>query len=106
MSAYAVPLPPGADPKHSDTWEVIDGVPLRMVWSKPSLPGLGVDVRVVATQAGDGHILGDEPPEIYWDDDGGHSPAVARQVAEAILEACDLADRCASRQLRLVQGGA
>lgn len=105
MSAagYAVPLPPGADPKHADAWEVVNGVPVRLVWSHPLLPaGAGVDVRVVCTQAGDGHVLTEEPPEVYWDDEAGHSPAVARQVAEAILEACDLADRWASRQLRLV----
>jgi hypothetical protein len=71
--------------------------------------GTGVDVRVVCTQAGDGHIVIDdpiEPPvEIYWADTG-YPPAVARAVAAAILKAADLADQWASRQLRLVQGGA
>ncbi|OBG36195.1 hypothetical protein A5671_21700 [Mycolicibacter heraklionensis] len=96
-TAYSVPLPPGADPRRSDLWEDVDGVPLRQIWSVPMpLPEtIDVDVRVVCTQAGDGHIItGDpnEPVAIHWEDTG-YSPAVARQVAAAILEAADLADQ-------------
>ncbi|ULP47342.1 hypothetical protein [Mycolicibacter virginiensis] len=102
MSAYTIPLPPGADPKWIDAWEVVDGVPLRQVWSEPiPVPAkFGVDVRVVCTQTGDGRIVTDDPDEavaIHWCDTG-YSPAIARAVAAAISKAADLAELWAGQR--------
>lgn len=100
MSAHVIALPPGADPKWTDAWEIVDGVPLRQVWSTPMPAGSSdLDVRVVCTQAGDGQIITDDPAEpvaIHWGDTG-YPPAVVRQFAAAIIAAADLADQWAAQ---------
>lgn len=108
MSAYTVPLPPGADPKWSGDWECVDGAPLRTIWSRAFYTTPDTDIRAICTQRGDGAVIVGDPHEqlgVHFGDIG-LSAAEARQFAAALLKAADLADQWASRQLRLVQGGA
>ncbi|BBY33373.1 hypothetical protein BST33_09975 [Mycolicibacter minnesotensis] len=99
MSAYAIPLPPGADPGHVDDWEIVDGCPIRMVWSeKPN--GLSEDLapRAVCAQLGDGRVtVENDPPEVYFADTS-MSADDARKVAAALIEVADLADLWAGQR--------
>jgi len=96
-----VPLPDGADREDIDDWQTDDGVTSRLVWSlpDPNPQQFGCDVRVVACQRVDGSIITDGPhaETLVYVDDEDYSLAHARILAQALIEAVDLADRWAGK---------
>jgi hypothetical protein len=95
-----VPLPTGADPENVDDWQTDDGVTSRLVWSQrePLPDHLAHDVLVVASQLTDGSIVSGnalEGPFVYCSGED-YSVADARAIAQALMNAADLADRWTS----------
>lgn len=98
-----VPLPLGANPASAGEWD--DDGPqgrYRLVWSEPMpLPEelATEDVRVVATQLVDGTIVaeGTDQPLVYVGI-SDYTIHASRALAQAILDAADLADRWRSNE--------
>ncbi|GAA1681618.1 hypothetical protein MMUR_05560 [Mycolicibacterium murale] len=93
MTNLDVQLPAGIEPADVDQWEPagVDYPAYRMFWSKPLHPKLWV--RVAGVQYADGSIAtaADDAPLVCIDNDE-FTPAAAREVAAAIVQAADLAD--------------
>lgn len=101
MTQTAYPLlPPGADadfPGNDDWQPAEDGHPTyRCVWSPPV--GGSVYIRTVAVQYDDGSVAntGGDAPLVYIENTD-YTPAAARAVAKALLQAADLADAWAGK---------